>query len=118
PVSRPWSRGSTVWLFVLPVAALALAMLAMRLLGISGGDDPAHLYKIALLKHGQSVLWDNFWYGGSYGAVTYGIVYYWVAQFVPGPVLTVLSGGLLPGLFYLYLGSVWGLRDRVAAGTL
>ncbi len=115
---RPWRRNPNFWLFVLPVAALAAALLVMRIWGLSGGDDPAHLYKIALLKRGQSVLWDNYWYGGSYGAVTYGVVYYWLAQFVPPPVLTVLSGGLLPGLFCVYLQRAWAVRDRAAAATL
>ncbi len=111
-------RGSLVWLAVVPVAALAAALLTMHLAGVSGGDDPAHLYKIALLKHGQSVLWDNYWYGGSYGAITYGLVYYWLAQFIPGAVITVLSGGLLPLFFYLYLKDAWGVRDSGAAWAL
>ena len=94
---------SLLWLVVAPIAALALAALAMHLLGIAGGDDPAHLYKIALLRDGQSVIWDNYWYGGSDGTLTYGIAYYWLAQFVPGVLLTVVTGGLLPLLFHLYL---------------
>jgi len=109
---------SLLWLVVAPVAALALAALAMHLLGIAGGDDPAHLYKIALLRDGQSALWDNYWYGGSYGSLTYGIVYYWLAQFVPAAVLVVLSGGLLPVLFYLYMRDAWGIADRAAAWML
>ncbi|HEY5386510.1 MAG TPA: hypothetical protein VIL79_01270 [Thermoleophilia bacterium] len=112
------ARGSLFWLAVLPLAALAAAMLAMHLLGVSGGDDPAHLYKIALLRDGQSVIWDNYWYGGSYGTLTYGIVYYWLAQFVPGAILTVVSGGLLPLLFHLYLRDGWGVRRRAPAWTL
>ncbi len=112
------SRGSLVWLFVSPVAALTLAGLTMYLLGVSGGDDPAHLYKIALLRDGQSVLWDNYWYGGSYGALTYGLVYYWLAQFVPGIAITVLAGGALPLLFHLYLRDGWGVTSRAPAWTL
>ena len=112
------ARSSLVWLFAGPVAALALAGLAMYLLGVSGGDDPAHLYKIALLRDGQSVLWDNYWYGGSYGALTYGLVYYWLAQFVPGAVITVLAGGSLPVLFHLYLRDAWGVTSRAPAWTL
>ena len=112
------ARGSLFWLAVAPLAALAVAMLAMHVFGISGGDDPAHLYKIALLRDGQSVIWDNFWYGGSYGTLTYGIIYYWLAQFVPGALLTVVSGGLLPLLFHLYLRDGWGVRGRAPAWTL
>jgi hypothetical protein len=119
PRALRWpDRGSLVWLVVLPVVALALASVAMYLLGVSGGDDPAHLYKIALLRDGQSVLWDNYWYGGSYGALTYGLVYYWLAQFVPGAAITVLAGGSLPVLFHLYLRDAWGVRSRAPAWTL
>jgi len=112
------ARGSLFWLAVAPLAALAVATLAMHVFGISGGDDPAHLYKIALLRDGQSVIWDNYWYGGSYGTLTYGIVYYWLAQFVPGVLLTVVTGGLLPLLFHLYLRDGWGVRARAPAWTL
>jgi len=66
------ARGSLSWLAVAP---LAVATLAMRVFGISGGD----------------------------GTLTYGIAYYWLAQFVPGVLLTVVTGGLLPLLFHLYL---------------
>jgi hypothetical protein len=121
PVPRAlrWpARGSLVWLVLVPIAALALASLAMYLLGISGGDDPAHLYKIALLRDGQSVLWDNYWYGGSYGALTYGLVYYWLAQFVPGVVITVIAGGSLPVFFHVYLRDGWGVTSRAPAWTL
>ena len=90
----------------------------MHVFGITGGDDPAHLYKIALLRDGQSVIWDNYWYGGSYGALTYGIVYYWLAQFVPGALLTVVAGGLLPLFFHLYLRDGWGVRGRAPAWAL
>jgi hypothetical protein len=112
------ARDSIVWLTLVPMAALALASLAMYLLGISGGDDPAHLYKIALLRDGQSVIWDNYWYGGSYGALTYGLVYYWLAQFVPGVLITVVAGGSLPVLFHLYLRDGWGVGSRAPAWTL
>lgn len=112
------ARGSLVWLTVAPIAAVALASLAMHVLGVPGGDDPAHLYKIALLRHGQSVIWDNYWYGGSYGALTYGLVYYWLAQFVPGALITVLAGGSLPVLFHLYLRDGWGISSRAPAWTL
>jgi alkylation response protein AidB-like acyl-CoA dehydrogenase len=69
------ARGSLFWLAVAPLAALAVAALAMHVFGISGGD----------------------------GTLTYGIVYYLLAQFVPGVLLTVVTGGLLPLLFHLYL---------------
>ena len=42
-------RGSLFRLAVLPLAARAVAMPATHVFGISGGGDPAHLYRIALL---------------------------------------------------------------------
>lgn len=112
------ARASLFWLAVAPVAALAVAGLLMHFFGFPGGDDPAHLYKIAMLRDGQSVIWDNYWYGGSYGAITYGIVYYWAAQFVPGIVLAAVAGGSLPLLFFLYLRDGWHVGDRRAAWLL
>ncbi len=114
----PPPRGSAWWLAVTPAAALAAAGLLMWLLGVPGGDDPAHQYRITLLREGQSVIWDNFWYGGSYGAITYGVVYYWLAQWVPGPVIVALAGGSLPLLFHLHLRDVWAVASRASAWTL
>lgn len=111
-------RDSLFWLGVAPVAALAVAALVLWLLGVPGGDDPAHLYKTALLRDGQSLVWDNYWYGGSYGAITYGVVYYWLAQWVPGAALVAVAGGLLPLLFHLYLRDVWSAPGRAAAWVL
>jgi hypothetical protein len=79
--------------------------------GLPGWDDAAHVYKVFLLREGQGVFWDTFWYGGSYGAVTYGFLYYWLAQYVPGPVLVTLASGLLPLFFYLYYRGAWGVDD-------
>jgi hypothetical protein len=115
-------RDSLVWLVVVPLVALTAATLAMWLLGVPGGDDPAHLYKVALLRGGESALWDNLWYAGSYGAVTYGILFYLLARWVPIGVLVVLGAGLLPLLFHLYLRRRWDIAGRgpgwVLAGVL
>jgi len=79
--------------------------------GLPGWDDAAHVYKVFLLREGQGIFWDTYWYGGSYGAVTYGFIYYWLAQYVPGPVLVALASGLLPLFFYLYQRAAWGIDD-------
>ena len=79
--------------------------------GLPGWDDAAHVYKVFLMREGQGVFWDTYWYGGSYGAITYGFVYYWLAQFIPGPVLVALASGLLPLFFYLYQRGAWGIDD-------
>jgi hypothetical protein len=100
------------------MTALTAATLIMCLLKVPGGDDPAHLYKVALLRGGESSLWDNLWYAGSYGAVTYGILFYWLARWVPIAVLVVLGAGLLPVLFHLYLRRCWGIPGRGPAWVL
>jgi hypothetical protein len=79
--------------------------------GLPGWDDAAHVYKVFLLREGQGVFWDDFWYGGSYGAITYGFIYYWLAVYVPGPVLAALASGLVPLFFYLYQRGAWGIDD-------
>jgi hypothetical protein len=98
--------------------AVALTSLLLWLTGTPGGDDAAHLYKIALLRDGYSVFWDTFWYGGSYGAITYGVVYYLLALIVPAPVIVVLSAGAMAPLFHLYHRAAWGIDDIWPAVTL
>ncbi|MFA4964266.1 MAG: hypothetical protein WC709_01300 [Thermoleophilia bacterium] len=83
----------------------------MQMGGVPGWDDAAHVYKVFLLRTGQSVFWDNYWYGGSYGAITYGVVFYWLAQAVPAKLMAVLAAGALPPLFYVYQRDLWGLDD-------
>ena len=57
-----------------------------------GWDGAAHAYKVFLLRNGEGVFRDDYWYGGSYGAITYGFVYYALAQYVPGAVLVTDRG--------------------------
>ena len=111
------ARDSVVWLTVAPIAALALAALAMHLVGVSGGDDPAHLYKIALLRDGQSVIWDNYWYGGSYE------LHVRPRVLLAGAVRARRRHhrgrrGVAAVLFHLYLRNGWGIASRAPAWTL
>jgi hypothetical protein len=92
-------------------AAIALTGLVLWWTGTPGWDLAAHLYKTWLLREGYAVFWDNHWYGGSYGAITYGVVYYLLAVVIPWPVLVVLSAGALPPLFFLYYRAAWGVEE-------
>ena len=92
-------------------AACAFVAILMHRAGLPGWDDAAHVYKVALLRGGHSVFWDDFWYGGSYGAVNYGFVFYWLAQYVPDKVIVVIAAGAAPPLFYLYQRDVWHIDD-------
>ncbi len=79
--------------------------------GMPGWDDAAHVYKVFLLREGEGIFWDTFWYGGSYGAVTYGFIYYWLAQYVPGPVIVTFAAGLIPLFWHLYQRRSWRIDD-------
>ena len=70
----------------------------MELGGVPGWDDAAHAYKVFLLRDGDSIFWDTYWYGGGYGAITYGFVFYWLAQYVSGALIVILAAGTDPGV--------------------
>jgi hypothetical protein len=106
-VLRGSLRSPIVWLVLVPLAAVAL--LSWYLPAGGGIDTAAHAYKIAVARSGGSWLWDGFWYSGSYAAGTYGFLYYLVASYTGESVLVVSAAGLLPILFWHYLGGVWGL---------
>jgi hypothetical protein len=109
--ARLKSRRGVLALWLIGSAAYAVITLLMQWGGVPGWDAAAHLYKAALVRDGQSVFWDNYWYGGSYGAVTYGFIYYWLAQYVPARVIVVLAAGVIPPLYYIYQRGVWGIDD-------
>ena len=90
----------------------------MRLAGFTGWDTPAHLYKIATLRQGGALLWDNEWYGGAYQMVSYGFVFYWLAQFINYSVLVVASAAVLPILFYVYMRRIYGVTGVLPAAAL
>lgn len=104
-------RLSLVWLIVLPLALLAVITLIMQVFGIVGWDAPAHLYKIALLREHQSIFWDNNWYGGAYQIISYGFIFYYLAQYISYNVVVVVSTGFLPLFFYLYSRKMYGVRS-------
>ncbi len=118
PDAKAGDRGRLVALWAGGTLAVALTSLALWLTGTPGWDLAAHLYKTQLLREGSSVLWDTFWYGGGYGAITYGVVYYLLAAVVPWPVIAILSAGALPPLFYLYHRAAWGVDDIWPAAIL
>ena len=111
-------RARIVWLLVGSIALITAAAVVMRLAGFNGWDTPAHLYKIAVLRHGGSLLWDNEWYGGAYQMVSYGFVFYWLAQFVNYSVLVVASAAVLPILFYAYMRRIYGVTGVLPSAAL
>lgn len=112
------SRRGLVVLWVAGTLAAACVALLMARAGIPGWDDPAHTYKVYLLRHGQSVFWDNLWYGGGYGSVGYGFLFYLLALLVPAKVIVVLSAGVVPVFFYLYQRDMWRIASVAPAWAL
>lgn len=106
------SRRGLIALWLTATAAVAVTTLLMLWGGVPGWDDAAHAYKVLLLRDGHSVFWDAHWYGGGYGAITYGFVYYWLAQYVPGALITIAAAGTLPLAWYVYQRDLW-LTDDV-----
>ncbi len=105
------SRRGLLTLWLVTTAAVALVTLLMERGGVPGWDDAAHAYKVLLLRDGDSIFWDTYWYGGGYGAVTYGFVFYWLAQYVPGALIVILVSGSIPVSFYLYVRDLWKIDD-------
>ncbi len=57
------------------IAALVLAV------GPAPGDAPVHLYRTFLVRDG-ALVWDNFWYAGTYPLASYSLLYYLPAALV------------------------------------
>ena len=105
------TRRGLLALWLTTTAAVALIALLMQRGGVPGWDDAAHAYKILLLREGDSIFWDTYWYGGGYGAVTYGFVFYWLAQYVPGTLIVIAAAGTIPVTFYVYVRDLWRIDD-------
>jgi len=109
--ARLKSRRGLLALWLGGTAAVAVVALLMYRAGLPGWDDAAHAYKVFLLRRGESVFWDNFWYGGGYGAANYGFVYYLLALFVPARPIVIACAGVLPVFYYIYQRDMWGIDD-------
>ncbi len=105
------TRRGLLTLWLVTTAAVALVTVLMHVGGVPGWDDAAHAYKVFLLRRGGSIFWDTYWYGGGYGAITYGFVFYWLAQYVPGAVIVVIAAGTVPVSFYVYVRDLWKIDD-------
>ncbi len=63
-------------------AALTAAFAGLVLaLGPAPGDAPVHLYRTFLVRDG-ALIWDNFWYAGTYPLASYSLLYYLPAALV------------------------------------
>jgi hypothetical protein len=67
---------------LLLAAALTAAFAALVLaVGPAPGDAPVHLYRTFLVREG-ALVWDNFWYAGTYPLASYSLLYYLPAALV------------------------------------
>jgi hypothetical protein len=63
-------------------AALTAAIAGIVLaIGPAPGDAPVHLYRTFLVRDG-ALVWDNFWYAGTYPLASYSLLYYLPAALV------------------------------------
>jgi len=90
-------------------ALAALVALPLALFGPSGGDEPAHLYRTELVRHGVLV-WDGYWFGGHYPLASYSLLYYFPAALVGNVPLTLAAIVASAALFAAITREQWG-RD-------
>ena len=91
-------------------AVLAAAVaLPLALLGPSGGDEPAHLYRTELVRHGIFV-WDGYWFAGHYPLASYSLLYYFPAALFGNLQLTVAAIVASAALFAAIAREEWS-RD-------
>jgi hypothetical protein len=82
-------------------AALVLAV------GPAPGDAPVHLYRTFLVREG-ALVWDNFWYAGTYPLASYSLLYYLPAALVGNLPLVFASAVASTVLFASIAFREWG----------
>src|SRR5215204_7622723 len=101
------------------LAAGAAASLAALLfwLGPPGNDLAAHVYQRTVFLHDGFQLWNNFWYGGRYGFVTYSVLYYPLAALFGIRLLAVATIATAALAFAVVLGREYGPTARWSSRT-
>lgn len=115
---RTLLRSTALWFGLFSLAAMAAVAFVVDVPGHSGTDTAAHVYKVDLVRAGESLVWDDFWFSGTYGAAAYGLLYYEVAVIVGEAPLVILAAGLLPLFFWLFVRRTWGVTSLVPAMAL
>lgn len=93
--------------FAVLAALTALVAAVLLTLGPAPGDAPAHLYRTLLVRHG-ALVWDNFWYAGSYPLGSYSLLYYFPAALVGNVPLVFAAAVLSTVLFSSIATREWG----------
>ncbi|HEV8603505.1 MAG TPA: hypothetical protein VGQ68_08965 [Gaiellaceae bacterium] len=97
-------------------AAASLAAL-LAWLGPPGNDLAAHMYQRTVFLNDGFELWNNFWYGGRYGFVTYSVLYYPLAGLFGIQPLAVASIATAALAFAVVVGRQWGPLARWSSRT-
>jgi hypothetical protein len=93
---------------LLLVAALTTVFAALVLaVGPAPGDAPVHLYRTFLVREG-ALVWDNFWYAGTYPLASYSLLYYLPAALVGNLPLVFASAVASTVLFTSIAFREWG----------
>ena len=78
---------------LLIVAALTAGFAALvHAIGPAPGDAPVHLYRTFLVRDG-ALIWDNFWYAGTYPLASYSLLYYLPAALIGNLPLVFAAAG-------------------------
>jgi hypothetical protein len=92
---------------VLGAALTAGIGLLVHLIGPAPGDAPVHLYRTFLVRDG-ALVWDNFWYAGTYPLASYSLLYYLPAALVGNLPLVFVSAVASTVLFASIAWREWG----------
>jgi hypothetical protein len=111
-------RSRILWFGLFSLAVMVVVALVIDVPGHSGTDTAAHVYKVDLVRAGQPLVWDDYWYSGTYGAASYGVLYYEAAAIVGETALVILSAGLLPLFFLVFARRAWQVTSLVPALAL
>jgi hypothetical protein len=89
-------------------AALTAAFAGLVLaVGPAPGDAPVHLYRTFLVRDG-ALVWDNFWYAGTYPLASYSLLYYLPAAVVGNLPLVFVAAVASTVLFSSIALREWG----------
>jgi hypothetical protein len=93
-------------------AALTAGIAALvHAIGPAPGDAPVHLYRTFLVRDG-ALVWDNFWYAGTYPLASYSLLYYLPAALV-GNLPLVFAAAIASTVFFSSLAlREWGSAAR------
>ncbi|HEV8179257.1 MAG TPA: hypothetical protein VGP54_03010 [Gaiellaceae bacterium] len=89
-------------------AALTAGFAALlHAVGPAPGDAPVHLYRTFLVRDG-ALIWDNFWYAGTYPLASYSLLYYLPAALVGNLPLVFAAAVASTVLFSSIASREWG----------